>query len=497
MAVAICGLLAAVSLPNAQGRSPEAKLPEIGVTYTHPSIPSSCDLNAANGLLKTYHWPGVRTRVQRQLAAMRAAGIDSIRILIWHLSEPASSDTNNLPSAGGRLVEPYRTNLIRFSADVRSAGFKSMVVEYSPQWTNNPIGEWGPNGLETDRWDPRKFAENWSFVRDTRELIKRNGPAESWFDPASEMAPDDNVDLFLDRRLDNYLTGMYRRYVEAFGKDDVVFFVATAGPYSFVTKQRYTHLIEALRSAAVGMPSRFGIHPDQSSPGDLVDLRDADEVLRANGLDQPLMIGEMVAEGSKSAAAGRDIAEFARTTERTVADVYLWFWRSDIAPHDCLSAPYRADSYISAFTGTAVSSTLSASVRGQTINFRTPYGQSVSALDAGDYRIRVIDRSARANFHLVGPKVDRKTAIRSTASTEMGGNALARRLPLRLGQRSREGTQDPDGPRDRLGPRGTWLGWAHVREYTLNGQADTRDGATPFGGCNLGAAKRVDWVSVT
>jgi hypothetical protein len=103
---------------------------------------------------------------------MRAAGVDSIRILIWHLSQPSEPDSTNLASAGGRLFEPYRTNLIRFSGDVRSAGFKSMVVEYSPQWTNNPFGEWGPNGPTKDTWDPSKFEENWSFIRDTRALIE-------------------------------------------------------------------------------------------------------------------------------------------------------------------------------------------------------------------------------------------------------------------------------------------------------------------------------------
>jgi hypothetical protein len=36
---------------------------------------------------------------------------------------------------------------------------------------------WGPNGRVTDRWDPTKFDENWNFVRDTQELIKRNGKA--------------------------------------------------------------------------------------------------------------------------------------------------------------------------------------------------------------------------------------------------------------------------------------------------------------------------------
>src|SRR5262245_14858204 len=128
------GVIAGTSLPSATGQPAAVALPEIGVTYTHASIPDNCDLNGAFGLLKTYDWPGMRKRAQLQLAAMRAAGIDSIRILVWHLSEPAYSDYNNLPSEGGLLVDPYRTNLTRFATDVRKAGFKSLLVEYSPQW---------------------------------------------------------------------------------------------------------------------------------------------------------------------------------------------------------------------------------------------------------------------------------------------------------------------------------------------------------------------------
>jgi hypothetical protein len=80
------------SLLGARAEWQELPLPEIGVTYTHPSIQRNCDLGAANSLRKTYHSPGVRRRAQMQLAAMRAADVDSIRILMWHLSDPASGD---------------------------------------------------------------------------------------------------------------------------------------------------------------------------------------------------------------------------------------------------------------------------------------------------------------------------------------------------------------------------------------------------------------------
>jgi plastocyanin len=47
-----------------------------------------------------------------------------------------------------------------------------------------------------------------------------------------------------------------------------------------------------------------------------------------------------------------------------------------------------------------------------TISLRTANGRRVSRLRAGRYRIVVRDRSARHNFHLIGPRVNRKTTVR-------------------------------------------------------------------------------------
>lgn len=404
-------LVATVSLASASGGSAEIQRPEIGVTYMHTAIDRYC--GGGQGLIPTYDYN--RALARQQLAAMRAAGIDSIRILVWHFSTPPQGDVNNLPSAGGHLREPYRTNLVHFVSDVRETGFKSMIVEYSPQWTNSPFGQWGPDGLVADTWDPSKFDENWQFIRDTRALIKRYGPAETWFDPASEYAPTDYLDAVLNHRIDNYLAEMYRRYGSAFGKDDLIFFLIAKGSYDALA-QEFKHLVRALESTGYGLPSRFGVHPTQASPVDLENLRDADAIMTQLGLDQPLVIGEMLAEGPKSAALAHDVAQFVANSGRLVPEIYLWYSRFASDPVVCVSAPYRADSYIKALTGLPPSSTLTASVKGRIVDFRTPYGQKVSALSVGTYRIVINDRSSTANFHLVGPKLDRRTGLRSTSA---------------------------------------------------------------------------------
>jgi hypothetical protein len=51
------------------------------------------------------------------------------------------------------------------------------------------------------------------------------------------------------------------------------------------------------------------------------------------------------------------------------------------------------------------------------ISLRTLEGQKVTLLKPGKYRILVRDRSARENFHLSGPGINRRTAIRFVGSS--------------------------------------------------------------------------------
>ena len=404
---AVLAVLASMATVGAAAS--DASHPQIGVTFTNAYVPSDCRIQDA--FVKTYHQPGIRTTAQLQLAAMRAAGIDTINTLLWHLSEPANNDTNNIPSAGGRIGEPYRSNLIRFVSDIRTAGFKNLTVDYGPQWTNNPAGEWGPNGLVNDNWDPAKLEENWEFIRDTRTLIKRYGPTETWFDPAMELAPTDYVETLLPQRLDNYLADIYRRYVAAFGRDDVVFFVGGSGDYLPAYSERFTHLIAALRGTGLEMPPRFGIHPGPWTPDAfMAAVRLADKTLHAHGLDQPLVIGEAPGEGPYSAAVAEAIAAFARTSDREIPEVFTW-WSNTLFTN-CQSPPYSATSYIKALTGSRPSTTLTVSVTQKEIAFKTPTGLPVTALEEGVYRLVIDDKSTKANFHLIGPRIDRKTTDR-------------------------------------------------------------------------------------
>ena len=412
------------------------------------------------------------------MAAMRAGGVDSLVMFLWHLSEPAANDLNNIPSAGGRIREPFRTNLINCVSDIRAAGFKSLTVNYGPQWTNNPLGDWQPNGVVNDIWDPQKLDENWSFIQDTRTLIKRFGPAETWFDPTMEMAPSDYVEQRLPGRLEGYIAEIYRRYMDAFGKDDLIFTVIGKSPEArTTTTERMDNLIRILRSTGLGMPPRFGVHPDQSSP--TIGIQAADDALRNNGLGQPLVIGEMVAEGPRSASAARDIADFARKSDRIVPQVHLWWWRSEFEPHQCLSPPPPPPP-----------PPLSRRLLHQRIHRSTP------ALDALRVSTRKLDRVPhtlrtachRPSCRFIPRRHQRYVRDRELPPCrpqsrqedehpvqgfrEVDCDSVARRVPLRLRQSPRKGQEDGAGLCTRIGkpaarsPRGKATEQLPARAYS-------------------------------
>ena len=186
---------------------------------------------------------------------------------------------------------------------------------------------------------------------------------------------------------------------------------------------RLEHLVEILRGTGQPFPRWFEIHPSYGGADALQDLRAADATLTANGLSQPFVLGEEAYDDRPVAEA---IAEFTRTSERPVTEILEWPLAANSPCKDMsVSPPYRADAYITVLTGKPAPPptpnpiplppvpTLSAAVGpGHTISLRSAAGKPVAELDSGPYRIVVRDRSARDNFHLIGPDVDRHTGLR-------------------------------------------------------------------------------------
>jgi hypothetical protein len=397
IAIGAASAIVAVAAPLASAVS---TTPIVGATLTHSTI-RSCDLHGSEGIVAQYNDPGRRRRVRTQLAAMYAAGLRSIRILLWHMADASNQDWGVVSSAGGKLAEPYRSNLVRFVSDVKAAGFPLFTVDYAPMWTNSPIGVYG-----SDLWDPSKFEENWKFLVDTRNLVKQYGPPTTHFDLLSEGPPSVYQPPWVIERLNSYIKTFWTRYADEFGTSDATFSVLVSAGQLL---DRLPQFIETIRSTGRPFPSWIEIKPDWTSSL-YEELRQTDAVLTQHGLTTPLVLGEASYDDSGAAA---QIARFMRESSRPIAEVYEWWQRLDVPDTPCISPPYRGDAYLAAVTGQAVPPPTPSPppdlpvpvIRGAvaangSVSLRDSSG-SITALDAGEYTLIVTDKSKRFGFYLI------------------------------------------------------------------------------------------------
>jgi hypothetical protein len=301
--------------------------PLIGVNYTHYGF-RRCTFNGT-GILASYHKPGVAQRVHAQLFRMRKAGVATIRTVIWHTTDATGQYWGPVSSAGGKLREPYRSNLIGFLSETRKFGFARLTVVFAPTGANNPL-------LAT--YEPAKFQENWQFIKSVRSLVKRYGPARTRLDLMSEGAPSETPSHWtpVPRQTGRYLRNLYRLYVKRFGNRDVT--ISTiAWDY---TNNRLRNLVRILKSSGQPLPRWYDIRIGYDPATASYTLRNADAVLNGDQQNQPLVVGETAYDNR---GVAKVITEFLQTSARRIDEVSPWFQRT---PKGCpIRPPYRPGAY--------------------------------------------------------------------------------------------------------------------------------------------------------
>jgi hypothetical protein len=381
--IGVLGVVAGLLLVPAGAAGPDAPPPKplLGANFIrYWERPPNC---GGPSVLLKYQISSVRDIVRNQLAAMRAAGLSTLRLFIYHATNIRGDEYGLISSAGGRLAEPYRTNLAQFLDDVRAAGFSSTTVTFNPWYENDPIG------YTPYPYKPALLAENAAFIADIRPIIKAHGPPTTRIDLINEGAPDD-----WQPELRDYVSEMWKRYADAFGTGDVLVSIIVKSDEGGSTS-RLENLIALLRATGRGLPTVFQVHPSWSGSGALRDLRAIDAVLAREGLSQPLVIGEE-AYNSEGAAAG--IAAFLRETQRPVLEIMEWPLETPGTRWTrCPSAPYRVDAFMRALGRTPLRLNGRVDPHGPQL---TSSGVAVTALGAGRYQVVATDRSKRDGFRL-------------------------------------------------------------------------------------------------
>ena len=364
-------------------------LPLVGANYSLFGL-VGCDSSGegivANGMLH-------RTLIRRQLAAMRASGVKTLRLLIWNQHDATGQTWGVVSSAGGHLGPTEERNLIEFATDVRLAGFKRLTVAFSPQYTNDPIG------YPVNYYDPSLFDENWQLIREVHGIVTRYGPPATRFDLLNEGAPSDA--LATKTQLEAYIARMYSNYVDTFGSRDVT----VSSTVGATDQSRIANLIDTLRSTGRPLPSWFEVHT--YSTDILDDLRATDATLTAKGLSQPITLGETFYNDPSASAAVKAFATASVTPARRGTRVAT---RSrQPRPEFLVAPPYKADAFITALTGSPPSHTLAVAVGPRrTLSLKTPSGEPVTALEAGQYTFSVTD-------HLQGSMTFTSPVLASTS----------------------------------------------------------------------------------
>jgi hypothetical protein len=350
--VIVGGLVVYVSLPDGPGDDsplanahyskklfPRTGSPLVGVNYTHYSFPG-CQFPGRRELsdtaiLTNYHEDGVRNKVHRQLFEMRRNGATSLRTIIWHMTDPGRQRWGPVPSAGGKLGEPYRTNLMHYAREVRRYGFARLTIAFGPRASNDPRS---PRAPGHPSYDPAKFEENWRFIQDVRSIVKRYGPRKTRFDILNEGAVSKYAPRSRIATVRKYLRDMYTRYVRTFGNRDVSVSVIPAR-YSQDRGNRLQSLISTLNSTRLGAPRWFDLHIGYTAGEAEHSLRNSQAVLRRNGLPARIVVGETAYNDRRIA---RVIRRF-RNEGGRVEEVNSWYIRRTKKCN--VSPPYKVKAY--------------------------------------------------------------------------------------------------------------------------------------------------------
>ena len=239
---------------------------------------------------------------------MRAAGIDTLRLFVWHMHDASDQSWGVVSSEGCATGAAEQKNLVNYAADARLAGFTGSSPSYS-----GPSGRTIRSDFRITVTTLRCSRRTGTSSRTSASWSNSTGPASTHFDLLNEGAPSDY--LATRAQLAAYLARLYSNYVDAFGNQDVTISSIVAAN----DQSRISNLIHTLRSTGRPLPIWFQLHLYSGTL--LEDLRATDVTLTAKGFTQPITIGETNYNDPEAAKAVKD---FNSLSSRRLTEVIEW-----------------------------------------------------------------------------------------------------------------------------------------------------------------------------
>lgn len=329
-----------------------------GVNYLWFGDDGQCrdDSRDRYGLLKRYHETDaqlgpVRAIAQQQLTTMRARGMRRLSLGVYFMHQPAAGGTL-IDSSDPAQVAQTAANLAALLADVKAAGFASVLFRFFPTNNINPSQPEFPGTGSADH-GPR-VDEYWRLIQALRPVLAASG-VNYRIDLMVEGAPrDSNNTLYPENQRYKYpastkwsraVRTLWQRYVAAFGRADTVGFSFLVDQDNNRLRSRVRHMRYVYEDV---YPQVFAMDFYAGSAWDEYDkFLKMDEHMRGQNPDGAnwdragWIIAEAYYEDPLSADA---LARAIRATGRSV--FYLTQWPLDRAgqcgsPHVNVAPPYE------------------------------------------------------------------------------------------------------------------------------------------------------------
>lgn len=229
---------------------------------------------AGDNIIANFRNADIRAKTQSLLAAMRSAGAEVVRSLIWivNAEDPSSAALNDqlgmLRARGGKLPPDTLSNIVKYVTAVRDAGFKRFYLVIAPRAHAGPkckVRRWG------DCFDPSTLPLTWSEVSQVVNSVKPLDTSNFhvYYDIGLEMCYGSRAVSPSAVQLEQYVRYMLTAWQQSFHNSDsfISCSAATVGRIARVSES-VPRLVSLYREIGV-TPAVIDIHVYSVNPDDI------------------------------------------------------------------------------------------------------------------------------------------------------------------------------------------------------------------------------------
>ena len=282
-AAAVIALAASISAGGATLAAPADKFGMnydfLNVDKTTLSLCASKSKSIAvkgQAFLVRYQDASVRQAVVKALSAMRKAGFEGVRVIVWFAGRNGAG--NNIFNADDASLAAK--NISAFASDLNSLGYSRFYLAFGPQGNAKVTcrrESWG------DCFDAQQISKSVAFILNVRQALDASGHPPLYVDLQNSGGLNDAGQDQLRSNMELYLSALVKAYSRQFPHDLTSISMSGKSP-----GDRINFVFKVYEEAGTE-PSYLDFHIYESDPASLVQIGDA---LRSARTRLPVVVGE-------------------------------------------------------------------------------------------------------------------------------------------------------------------------------------------------------------